>query len=116
MTELLDPFAVVGGMIGYRAQCPECGFEYAHLAQVDVWCRQVEDGPSTRVTAYMNGIVVRGLEDGTSNPSSRRTAAVLWYNGECEHNWSVAFVQHKGAELVETKMRLMRSPSAEGAG
>lgn len=83
-----------------KVLCPVCGYSYQHHAEVFVFERENgEDGP-TMVLA--TGRHVEAITAG--NPSPRRNAVRIFFEGECGHLWHLDLIQHKGETFVFAKL------------
>ena len=82
--------------------CPVCKFEYNHVTSVLVGGRSREDGPVRLIEVTTDGTVREPPKWHEREPSSKRREWIT-LRGYCEdgHQWSIAFVQHKGWMLVE---------------
>lgn len=79
-----------------RLSCPLCASSYQHHGDVFAFRREGgEDGPSG-----VGRPGVAGWEPTEANPSSRRGAVAITFEGECGHRWRLEIVQHKGETFV----------------
>jgi hypothetical protein len=84
-----------GERFQYLVTCPVCGFDYAHHREVAVFDRAREDAPTVkRWPGVAGGVLSR------ENPSPRRNAVRVWFEGECGHEWALDIVQHKGQTFI----------------
>lgn len=74
--------------------CPVCGFDYAHHGDVLSFHRGAEDGPTVVIA---NRSII---ETEMQNPSPRRGAIRVMFDGECGHSWWLDVVQHKGQTFI----------------
>ena len=80
--------------------CPRCGSSYQHHADTVVFARdEGEDGPTTVLA--IGGPVDPFLTE-VENPSPRRNAVRIHFDGECGHLWYLDVVQHKGETYLFT--------------
>ena len=79
-------------------KCPVCGCDYTHHNEVHEFYREKEDSPS-----YLRRPGTSEKIKTVDNPSSRRNAVRIYFWGECEHSWTIDFVQHKGKTLVKAR-------------
>lgn len=76
--------------------CPVCQMDYQHHGGVVVFSRERgEDGPT-----IVNGVFATDEQLDAGNPSSRRGAVRIHFDGECEHSWWLDIVQHKGQTFM----------------
>lgn len=79
-------------------QCPTCECPYSHQNVVEVYSREQEDGPTTRIQVMDNTTTI--IYNSMFNPSPRRYAVRIRFEGECGHSWWIEFAQHKGETTV----------------
>lgn len=85
----------VAGNLG--VVCPVCGYDCTHHGLVEVFERDIgEDGDSfiLRPGSSRKDYTV-------NNPSRRRNAIRIHFEGECGHEWWMDLVQHKGNTFIE---------------
>jgi len=80
-----------------------CGSEYMRHQLVDVFVRDVEDGPVNCVG--VSGKTVEFYTGAVDCPSARRDAVVVTVHCEqCELVWDLQVIQHKGQTLLTFKL------------
>lgn len=85
-----------GDEAGAMLLCPVCAYSYQHHEEVREFIRiGGEDGLSA---VGVPGIA--GWVPNENNPSSRRGAVVVTFEGECGHVWALEIVQHKGETFL----------------
>ena len=78
--------------------CPICRDNNQHHGQVIVFGRKDgREDAATVVTCVGRDIDERAL---AGNPSSRRDAIRILFDGECGHQWWLDIVQHKGETFL----------------
>lgn len=87
-----------GEKFQYVVYCPVCGYQYSHHSDVEVFERfGGEDGPSMKLRPGSPEVV---LADENENPSPRRHAVRIHFDGECAHMWvmdiSETFIMLRG--------------------
>jgi len=78
----------------YIVLCPICGFECLHHGAVQVYVRDEEDGDTTVIQ-------IGDHEPARENPSGRRGAIGIKFQGECGHEFEMLVVQHKGTTYLQ---------------
>ena len=77
-------------------RCPVCADEYQHHRLTRVFERAGgEDGLSLASRPGSSGSFMTD-----DNPSPRRDAVSIAFEGECGHHWRLNIVQHKGQTFV----------------
>jgi len=71
--------------------CPYCGNENTHHGRVEVFERDKEDGQTFMKTPGFDG-----HNETFINPSKRRDAVRINFEGECGHSFRMDIIQHKG--------------------
>lgn len=80
--------------------CPVCGFDHSHHKSVTIYERfSGEDKPTWALNSDEGT-----WKPSTYNPSGRRNAVAIHFYGECGHEWSLEFIQHKGQTLIHTRI------------
>jgi len=75
--------------------CPICGFDYNHHRRIEVFERTREDAPTYALILPAEGVSVV-----SENPSPRRNALKIYFEGECGHEWYLVITQHKGQTFI----------------
>lgn len=81
--------------------CPICDYDYQHSGRVLEFSRP--DGEDSPSVVGVPG--VDGWAPSDSNPSPRRQAITIDFQGECEHSWTLEIWQHKGQTLLTARVR-----------
>lgn len=88
-----------GGKKSWLVCCPVCDFEYSHHGKVEVFHRESgEDGNTVIKTPG-----AKEITPSIFNPSPRRNAVRVHFEGECGHKWYLDIVQHKGNTFMFTE-------------
>jgi hypothetical protein len=69
--------------------CPLCGFPFSHIQHV-----YTRMGSDSEEAGVYQGTEIKG------ETKERRSALVIEFSGECEHNWNLVIQQHKGSDMV----------------
>ena len=82
---------------GVIVLCPVCASEYTHHINTKVYERlNGEDGQTVVLTPGLGE-----LEQSDFNPSKRRNAVAIEFQGECGHFFTMYVVQHKGVTYIQ---------------
>ena len=77
----------------YLVRCPVCEFESTHHKSVAHY-RRAEDERTQVVWIGPEG-------PQQENPSPRRSAVGIRFEGECGHSWWMNIIQHKGQTFID---------------
>ena len=80
--------------------CPVCRHEFTHHDEIVIYDRLGGEDGTTLAFHSKDGT----WKPSEHNPSRRRDAVEIKFYGECGHEWSVEFIQHKGQTLVNTRI------------
>ncbi|MFY9718796.1 MAG: hypothetical protein WAK16_04050 [Candidatus Cybelea sp.] len=79
--------------------CPACGGNWTHQRRVETFFRREDAATGTHVSADGSHTTIDPCLHG--NPSRRRDGVRIWIECEnCEHQFDLTIVQHKGQTLV----------------
>lgn|SRR5690606_18433111 len=79
--------------------CPVCGFEFSHHGEVEIFDREKGEDGDTIIKKPGS----KEKTPSTLNPSPRRNAIRIHFDGECGHKWYLDLVQHKGNTFIFTE-------------
>lgn len=83
--------------------CTNCGGEYLHQYETQVYNRRQEDLGGLLTVVRTNAVTTNSIDDMTANPSSRRDGIRIMLSCEdCEGLTELTIVQHKGQTFLST--------------
>jgi hypothetical protein len=89
--EFLPPNGLIDPLEGSML-CPTCGYNYNQIIRV-----------STRLGSDENEACVYPGTEALGCTGHRRSALVISFEGECEHEWNLVIQQHKGQNFVSVE-------------